>query len=278
MFNRFAESLKSLFLRADKKNKQIQIAIFLSIVVPVILVGAFAYFETYRDMTESALARRQSVAKLAAAVLEQRFDRLTDIGTSLATRVRFRQSVSEGKWDEAIEILKSVQKDFPIIDRIFLSDPSGTLMADTPALPGVRGKNFASRDWYQGVSSKWNPYISEVYLRAAEPRYNVIAVAVPITAEKEKTVGILVFQVRLDRLVDWSKSVGVGFSGFVYFVDKKGRLAAHPKISFQKEIVDYSSVPVVQKVLRGQSGVEVHFNPIENEERVAAYAQVPGIG
>lgn len=278
MFNRFAESLKSLFLRADKKNKQIQIAIFLSIVVPVILVGAFAYFETYRDMTESALARRQSVAKLAAAVLEQRFDRLTDIGTSLATRVRFRQSVSEGKWDEAIEILKSVQKDFPIIDRIFLSDPSGTLMADTPALPGVRGKNFASRDWYQGVSSKWNPYISEVYLRAAEPRYNVIAVAVPITAAKEKTVGILVFQVRLDRLVDWSKSVGVGFSGFVYFVDKKGRLAAHPKISFQKEIVDYSSVPVVQKVLRGQSGVEVHFNPIENEERVAAYAQVPGIG
>ena len=278
MFNRVAESLKSLFFSADKKNNKIRIVIFSAIVAPVVLVGAFAYFESYQDMTESALARRQSVAKLAAAVLEQRFQRLTDIGTSLATRVRFRQLVSADKWDEAVEILKTVQKDFPIIDRIFLTDPSGTLKADTPSLPGVKGKNFAYRDWYRGVNSKWKPYISEVYLRAAEPRYNVIAVGVPIMAEKEKPVGILVLQVRLDVLVDWSKSVGVGFSGFVYFVDKKGGLAAHPKISFQNKIVDYSRVPVVQKVLRGESGVDLSFNPIENEEQVAAYAPVPVIG
>jgi hypothetical protein len=163
MFDGFGESLNSNLLKFAKKKRSARVAIYLAILFPILLIAAFAYFETYQNLTEFALARRQSVAELAAAALEQRFDRLTDIATSLATRVRFRQLVSEGKWDEAIEILKGVRDEFPSIDRIFLADPSGTLMTDLPALPGVRGKTFANRDWYQGVSNNWKPYISEVY-------------------------------------------------------------------------------------------------------------------
>ena len=151
-------------------------------------------------------------------------------------------------------------------------------MADTPALPGVRGKNFAFRDWYQGVTKKWSPYISDVYQRAAEPRHTVIAVSVPIKAEQKKIVGILVLQVRLDALIGWSKSVEFGPSGFVYFVDRKGQLAAHPSLLSRANIIDYSSVPVVQKVLREQSGVEIFFNAFENDEQIAAYAPIPSIG
>jgi C4-dicarboxylate-specific signal transduction histidine kinase len=264
MLNRIRKLSSDLVLEAGKNNKRIRVAIFLAIVVPVILIGVFTYLQAYRDLTEFTFSRRQSMAFLAANALEQRFDRLTDIGVSLATRVRFRQLVTEGKWNEAIEILKDVRENFPFIDRIFLADLTGTLMADTPALPGVRGKNFALRDWYQGVAKKWSPYISDVYQRAAEPRYTVIAVSVPIKSEKE-IVGILVLQVRLEALIGWSKSVEVGPSGFVYFVDRKGRLAAHPKLPPQGTVVDYSSVPVVQKVLRGQSGVEIFFNTFENE-------------
>lgn len=270
--------LRDLSLKTGKKDRRIRIAIFLAIVLPVILIAAFAYYGTYQELTEFTFSRRQSLADLAATVLEQKLERLTDIGVSLATRVRFRHLVSEGKWDEAIEILQGVSKDFPIIERIFLADPLGTLMADGPALPGVRGKNFASRDWYQGVSNGWQPYISGVYQTAAEPRYNVIATAVPIKAEKENIVGILVIQVRLDALVDWSKSIKLDGAGFVYFVDNKGRLAAHPKIPVQNHILDYSSLPVVQKVLRGQNGVEISFNPVEKEEGLAAYAPVRGSG
>jgi hypothetical protein len=200
MGERFKELLREVLFKAGKKDKRIRIAIFLAIVLPVVLIAAIAYFQTYQELTEFTFSRRQSLADLAATVLEQKLDRLKDIGISLATRVRFKQLVNEGKWDEAIKILQDVSKDFPIIERIFLADPMGTLMADAPALSGVRGKNFASRDWYQGVSNGWKPYVSSVYQRAAEPRYNVIAVAVPIKAEK--TAGILVLQVRLDALVE----------------------------------------------------------------------------
>ena len=278
MAKELKELLRDLLVKAGKNDKNIRIAISLAIVLPVVLIAAVAYFRTYQELTEFTLSRRQSIADLAASVLEQKLERLTDIGVSLATRVRFRQLVSDGKWDEAIEILHGVSKDFPVIERIFLADNTGTLMADAPAVPAVRGKNFAGRDWYQGVVNGWQPYISGVYQRAAEPRYSVIAAAIPIKAEKEKTVGILVLQVRLDTLIDWSKSIKVGGAGFVYVVDKHGRLAAHPKILLQSQILDYSTVPVVQKVLRGQKGVEISFNPLEKEERVAAYAPIGGSG
>ena len=278
VFTGIAKSFRRVLLKAAEKNKPIQAAIVVTIVSPVLLIAAFAYFATYHDLTEFTLSRRQSIASLAATALEYKFDRLTDIGIALATRVRSRQLIGEGKWDEAIATLKSVREDFPFIDRVFLADPTGTLMADTPVLAEVRGKNFAHRDWYQGVSHNWEPYISNVYQRAAEPRYNVIAVSIPIRTEEKTIVGILVLQVQLDALVGWSKSIEIGASGFVYFVDRKGQLAAHPKISSEGEIIDYSTVPVVQKVLRGQSGVEIVLNPLEQEEQIAAYAPVPKTG
>jgi signal transduction histidine kinase/CheY-like chemotaxis protein len=192
--------------------------------------------------------------------------------------VQFRKLVSEGQWQEAMQILQSVPIDFLFIDRVFLADPEGTLMADVPALPGVRGQNFALRDWYQGVSRTWRPYISEVYKRAAEPHYNVLAVAIPVKAEEPKIVGILVLQVRLETLLMWSNTIEGDASDLVSFVDTKGHIASHPKFPPQGDIVDFSSLSVVQKVLQGHGGVERLFNPIENEEVLVAYAPVGKYG
>src|SRR5262249_33709767 len=256
----------------------IRLVVFGALVSPFILVASFSYVKTNRDLTSFTLARRESVASLAALVLEEKFERLLDIGVSFATRVQFRKLVSEGKWPEAIQILQSVPIDFLFIDRVFLADPEGTLMADVPALPGVRGQNFAPRDWYQGVSRTWRPYISEVYKRAAEPHYNVLAVAIPVKAEEPKIIGILVLQVRLETLLMWSNTIDGEASDVVSFVDSKGHIASHPKFPPQGDIVDFSSLSVVHKVLQGQGGVERLFNPIENEEVLVAYAPVGTYG
>jgi signal transduction histidine kinase len=278
MFNKLIDSLTPFLLKTANKNKWIQVAMGFPIVFPVILIAIFAYHSTYQTLTESALSRRQSLATVASTALEQRFNRLTDVGVSLATRVRFRQLVGQGKWDEAIEILQDVGKDFSFIDRVFLTDPIGTLTSDAPVLPDVRGKNFADRDWYRGVSRHWKPYVSDVYQRAAAPRYNVVAAAIPIKAEQGEIVGILVLQVQLNALVGWSNAIDIGSSGFIYVVDRQGRLATHPNLPSAGEIIDYSGVPLVKKVLKQQSGVELMFDPISKDERVAAYAPISGIG
>jgi PAS domain S-box-containing protein len=277
-FKTLSDRLADLLIRDDKKNWLGISAIFFVILSPVIFLAALTYLRTHHDSTAFALSQKQAIAYLAAVTLKEKLDRLVDLSVSLASRVRFRKLVSEGKWDEAVEILSSLPQDFPFIDRLVLAGLDGTLWSDTPALPNARGKNFAGRDWYRGVSQSWKPYVSEVYQRAAEPRYNVVAIAAPIKTEHGDLAGILVLQVKLDFLLEWTKAITVGPNGIVVIIDKRGNIAAHPKFPPQGELVDYSRVPAVQKLLRGAVGVEVLSNPIEREEQVFAYQPVAGYG
>ncbi|MBI4523297.1 MAG: hypothetical protein HY695_05725 [Deltaproteobacteria bacterium] len=275
-FKRFSDRLGELLSKDRKTHWLVVVAIFLTIVFPVVLVAAFSYVKTYRDLTDFTLSRRQAIAYLAAATIRGNLDRLTDIGVSLATRVHFRELLSQGRWQEAAEILRSVPRDFPFIDRVFITDALGTLTADVPELPGVRGKNFAYRDWYQGVSRRWEPYVSEIYQRAAEPRLNVVAVAVPVEGKDKKIAGVMVLQVRTDSLLEWTKYIDVGPLGIIFAVDGKGKIVGHPEFEASLQTVDYSRVPAVQRLLRGEKGVEVLFSPLEKEKSVVAYEPVPG--
>lgn len=252
--------------------------IFFLLVLPLILVVSFNYIQMDKALTEFVLARRDAISTLAAVTLKEKFDHIVDIGISFATRIQFRKLIAEKKWNEAVKILKSLPRDFPFVDRILLTNTAGTLMADLPEVPEVHGKNFSFRDWYQGVSQSGKPYVSDIYKRAAAPRHNVVAMAVPIKADDGTPIGLLVLQLRLDTLFEWSRGIDVGPAGFAYFVDKKGNVAAHPKFPPQGEITNLSISPPVQKALKGEKGVGVFFNPIEKEERVSAYTPIEEYG
>ncbi len=254
-----------------------QAIVLLAVVTAIVMTAIYSYRAIDREFTESALSRRAALSYLTAAVLAEKFDRLADIGISLASRVRFREMVETGNWAEASKILTSVPADFPFIDRITLIDPRGTLMADVPET-AVRGENFAYRDYYQAVVRSGQPYISQVYRRVAPPQMNVFATAVPIKGGKDQMLGLLVMHVRLDTFFDWTRGVDVGAGGLVYVVDRRGTLASHPKFPPQGDLIDYSSVPVVQRVLQGKSGVDTEVNPLEGEERVVAYEPIARYG
>ena len=267
--------IRKIFPRGHRRAL---IIIFFGIAISGAVAMYFGYYDAKNNLTEQALARREAIVRLAALAFEDRFDRLIDTGVALATRVRFRQLVEEKKWEEAVDIMKEVPADFPFIERVFLSDVQGTLQADTPALPDVRGKSFAFRDWYKGVSINWQPYISEIYKRSAEPQYNVIAAAIPIRNESRQVIGILVLQIRLDALLAWNKEIDVGKNGVLYFVDKNGALAAHPEVSSLGEIVRRDSSPIVQKILGGEEGIEIGYDAFEDEELITAYRSIPRYG
>lgn len=253
-------------------------AILLLVLLAFIVLALQSYRAIDRELTDAALARRASVSYLAAATLSEKFDRLTDIGVSLATRVRFRDLISEGKWGEASEILSGVRADFPFIDRLTLNDTEGTLRAGVPEDPGVRGKSFAHRDWYQGVRRNWEPYVSGVYTRAAAPQANVFAVAVPIKSKHREVVGILVLQVRLDTFFDWTRGIEIGPGGALYVVDQRGMVAFHPKLPPQGKFVDFSAVAFVRQVSQGKRGIEIASDPLDNEENLVAYAPITKYG
>ena len=250
----------------------------LVVAATAILVSIQGYKLAHDELAEAALSRRASISYLSATLLTERFDRLVDVATALATRVRFRALVQVGAWDEAGAILAEVPNDFSYIDRVFVASPDGTLMVDMPEFPGVRGRNFETRDWYRGVVRDWRPYISDVYQRAAAPQIHVFAVAVPIDGIDGRVAGILVLQISLETFFEWTRLVDTGTNGVMYVVDRVGNVAFHPDYETSQQLVDFSGVPAVRRVLQGHSGTEVIRDETGQEDMVVSYGPMPGYG
>ncbi len=255
-----------------------KILIFAFIVLPVLLVTAYSYWHIKKDTVNRVYEERRSLASLSASVLKEKFDRLKDISLSFSTRPVLCRYVDGQKWNDAISVMKQVPVDFPYITHVLITDTAGTLMADVPSSPALKGKNYAQQDWYKGLTKNWRPYLSEVYKRSTTPRNIVTALALPVKDEAGKIRGILVLQVDISELLEWSKEVSIGNSGFVYVVDQNGHIAINPQYAETDSVIDYSSVPVVQKALSGQKNVEILYNPIAKENRLTAYEQIPGYG
>jgi PAS domain S-box-containing protein len=243
-------------------------------IAAVVALAVVSLVAIHRELTDSALQRRASVADLAASTLSEKFGRVVDLGVSLATRVRFRELIEAGEWTAAAEILRDAPADFGFVERIGLIDPQGALQAGVPPVPVPGRQNFAERDWFR-TALEGKPALSPIFKRAAEPQINVFVAAVPIRSTKGGLLGVLTVQIAVDRFFAWVGAIDVGAGGLVYVVDPNGALAFHPTLQVQGQLVDFSSVPVVRALLAGRRGVERQFNPIEREERVSAYAPVP---
>src|SRR3972149_428470 len=127
MLQKLIDSFINLLSQIPRFRWAIQLLAFLLIILPVVSFAVFSYVRDNERLTEAVISRREAIAYLAAVNLKDQFDRLGDIGISLATRVQFRKLVEEEDWEAAIKILEKVPADFPFIERVFLADTAGGL-------------------------------------------------------------------------------------------------------------------------------------------------------
>lgn len=264
-------------LRLKRLNPFFRWLFILILVLPILVISGLSCFRLYHAFTELTYSRKQALANLTSWVVKERLDLLKDLGVALASHRDLTTPILQFSWNEAIEQFKNIPRDFPFIERIFLVDQTGTLMADTPHLLNVVGRNFSYQDWFIGVSDNWQPYISQVYKRVAEPHYNVVALSVPIKQE-DIVLGILVLQVKLDHFLKGIPSLEKGLPETILIVDHRGHVAYHPKFFLYDDVVNLSSVPSVQKVLEGREAIGVLFDPIEKRENVVAIKPVFSYG
>lgn len=264
--------------RRGRPRPLLLVVLSVLLIAPTFLISFFSVLRLRTQLDELTLSRRLAMVDLTAVMIHDRLDGLSDLGKSLASRVRFQQQITAGRWEDAILLLRSVSRDFPYVAGLLLVDPGGREMAVYPKSDGFRRPDLSSREWYQGVSRRWEPYVSGVQPGAAARDAAVVTAAVPIRNEAGKILGILALEVRADVFTQWSSQVEVGAEEFVYFVDRHGRVLGRPPSPARAGAPDAASLPVVQKALRGERGVMIHYDPIEIEDRIAAYAPIPGYG
>jgi len=136
--------------------------------------------------------------------------------------------------------------------------------------------DFGFRDWFQGVLSRKDTYISEVYISSSQQE-PVVAIAHPIV-ENGRVEAVWVGALTLDKLSELCQNLSFGQTGHVYLVDQRGTLAAHRDFDTVREIRDISQSPAVQRAMRGETGTAVLPDPLEAHDHLTSYMPIGSTG
>ncbi len=244
----------------------------------VVLLLSTGYFfaQSLRLEQEKSLAESDAIARSVAAFIQAREEDYLHNLMAYAGRFRLREAVKRRDLAEVLPHLRQMNELFPEMDGVFLADPAGVLWARYPEAPETYGKSFADRDWYQGVSRQWQPYVSDVYQSAATQQLTASLVA-PIRDLDGRIIGIIGSAQRLEVIRQWLLPIRIP-GGDLYVVDRKGQLVFHRARTGPEQLRDYARVPVVERLRRGEEGVVEEENPVEKEVWLTAYRLLPSVG
>jgi len=248
----------------------------LVVLLAVLLITGYFFVRAVDIEEERSLVESDAIARGVAALIEAREEGYLKILEAYAGRFRFREAVKLKDRREAVVHLHQIAKTFPELDRPFLADPVGVLWAVYPEAPQLYGRSFADREWYQGVSREWRPYMSTVYPSARDQAL-IVSLVMPIRDLDGKVIGIIGSAQRLETIRQWLLPIQVP-DGDLYVVDRKGQLVFHRTRFGPEQVNDYSRVPVVERLLRGEEGLVELENPVEGQVRLSAYRLLPALG
>jgi signal transduction histidine kinase len=244
--------------------------------LPIVLLSLYAYRVTSESVRELVVANNRSAAQMAAELVGREFENSISLGNAAAMIPAMVEAVERHDVEAVRMRLKATVQAFPRLDRAFVVDTQGILWADYPVALESLNRSFAHRDYFRGLSQAWKPYVSEVFQRQAEPRLMMVAVAVPIRSKDRKVLGGIVYQHRLEELTRWVRQVGVGGEGYVFVVDQRGAVAAHPKLDPQtRQYVEYAALAPVEAALHGRESTLEYFDPLARQTMVATFVPVP---
>jgi signal transduction histidine kinase len=168
--------------------------------------------------------------------------------------------------------LKALVLAYPQIERAFITDGSGTLWSDYPPVPGSYGVSQTQTEWYRGLSADWQPYVSNVYIPFAGARSPAVAISVPIQNGNGSMIGALVLEYRTDQITRWLENIHLGTSGYLYVVDQKGILVAHPSLQAADHLYDiYADILQIQEAqTQGFSSGE-YVDPLNGKRTIASF-------
>lgn len=244
-------------------------------VVPIIVLGAYAYRAGARAIDDLVRANNRAVAKVTAALLRTELTQRIDDARGFARLPGVRAHVERRNAQAVRARLRAFVTARDRVVRGFVTDKEGLLWTDYPRAPESLGKTFAYRDWYEGVSRSWSPYVSEVYQRHADPRPLVVSVAVPVRDAAGRVRGTFVHQLRLEGLTEVTRQVEVGHGGYVYVVDHTGTVAAHPHLDLQaRPYKSYAKTPTVKGIEGRETNVVEYVDPVSGRHMLAAAVPV----
>jgi len=212
----------------------IGLILFATILTGTLFLG-FRHIET---ATLAALTSDKATASLLAAFIEEHNKATLAILQSYANRQQFIAAVKNKELTETGRQLSDMQSSANI-DMTFVTDPEGILWINSPYFPQTRGKDFSHREWYQGISSQWQPYISSVFKLIVADQPLAVAVCVPVHDEQKRAIGILGSSKRLEFIKETIEVLPLLPDSLVSVVDRTGHMLYSNSYSYRQQLAKH---------------------------------------
>ena len=120
---------------------------------------------------------------------------------------------------------------FPAFDNgIFLFSSTGRLIAESPFIPGRRGKDYSFRDYFRKTVETGRPYISAPYFSSQSHNHPALNFTAPVRDTSGRLIGMLVGSLDLtrDNMLGRLTRIRIGKTGYLYLYSTDRLMVMHP--------------------------------------------------
>jgi PAS domain S-box-containing protein len=161
--------------------------------------------------------------------------------------------------DEAQKFLDSGYALKSLFDNaVFLFSPDGKLIAESPFLPGRRGKDISFRPYFRTTMATGKPHISAPYVSTHRPGHPAVMLTAPVRDRQGRIVALLGGSFDLlghNNILAGLATMKSGKQGYVYLFTTDRTMIMHPDRSrIMKQDVPPGSNLMYDKAIAGFEG------------------------
>lgn len=245
------------------------------VVVPVAIAGVVGILY-YRDVIKHNIwDNNLAEARAISALTSNYVDLAQTYIKSLADRPLVVKAVNERDRQFLSFNMEYIVNQSDQIDSAFITDRSGTILSAYPDSQ-IAGQSYFDRPYVSYVLNTSMPVVSKAMKNDITGK-PVVYVAVPVM-DDDSIIGALVGTIDLMKYNEVLAEMEVQRNQFAYLVNQSGNVMIHSNRTYMDNMTDFSSLPAVSGVIRGNEGVIEQYFPFENDQRLVAYSPVPKRG
>ena len=265
-------------------RRRLTLAFLLVGLLPAAVAGFLGVRQTLHAAQAARLESEERLVALSAEGVAATLRNGLRILQVAAEENALRRTVQVGDRPGLAAQVSSIQQRYPDFASVLVLNAGGISLANSLD-PGVVGRDFKGRDYYQGVLRYGRPHISPVPYVGAATRVPTLAIASPIRASRGGLLGVLVGTFTLEHLSHLLAPAGVvasskgsrgGDPGEVYLVSPSGVILAHTDPGKRATTVEDADAGA-REALAGRRGF-VTWADRSGHMSLGVFAPLPEIG
>ncbi|MCM3226600.1 methyl-accepting chemotaxis protein [Terribacillus saccharophilus] len=254
--------------RGNFFSRKILRKIIYPIIVMFFIMGLVTAFFSYQFSKNTMLeSQTEQMNDQTVVQLDSIYNLFLDnIETTIAS-ISKSDSLQNNDTEQLLRTMEHNTKDNPNVETIFYQPIDGDMIV-YPQSDLPDDFDPTTRPWYQlGLELEENVGFTDPYESKISGELVVDAVK-PVFDNDNQLTGLVVVEFKLTRLVELTKQVKVGNTGFAAVFDSAGRFVSHPDPEYLG--TDATKEDFWKKIMSsGRSGI-VNYN-FEGEDRVLAF-------